>query len=357
MARVVTSSFEQWRSDDQRWLKDHLPFLGEVFQWFLKHYEWPEVGPLQHAIYQTGDRTTDVREIANARPTIPGQFALAVKPTIPLGARHLLRIPEARTLLTVTVAATQQAVAKFLAAVPGQQVSLSRSEIQLATPGQRSTLKLLPNFVTSDQPTFGGGGGDEEWVLGIYSDLVMEFEGVKDPSDYVDRQLHIIRGWCDQYDARAGLTQSGGPYRAFIVMPFEKPWSDAVHSFIRRAIEAFDGNVVPIRADEIAAPGKITNQIVEELASCDLVVADITGNNANVAWELGYAFAHDKPCAILRSKKARGRAPFDIYDHRRTDYSPEPTADEEQRLIRSIEAAIDLLRSVAERVDVGAIFK
>jgi len=342
----MTSSFEQWRSKDQLWLEENFRLLTEVFQWFLRRGEWPEVEALQHAMFQTGDRTTKVREIANSRPSIPGQFSLAFKPTIPLGARHLIRIPAAATLLTVTVVATRLAVAKFLSAEPGEHVSLVSLEIQGLTLGQASTLERLPNFTMSDNPTaFAGGGGTPDWTVGIDRDLVMEFEGIESSSDYVDRQLRVIRGWCDEYDIRTGSVQKNEPYKGFIVMPFGEPWSDTVHSLIRRANDALDGRIVSIRADDIADPGRITNQIAEQLANCDFVIADITGNNPNVAWELGYAFAYNKPAVLLRSKDAEGQAPFDIYDHRWTEYSAVPTDEEERRLTKALEATITLLTS------------
>ncbi len=92
------------------------------------------------------------------------------------------------------------------------------------------------------------------------------------------------------------------------------------------------------RADRIDKTGRITDQIVEKLRTCDVVIADITGNNSNVAWELGYAYARGKPCAIVMQKG--NTAPFDIYDHRRVDYSSTPTAEEEERLAAILRNAI-----------------
>jgi hypothetical protein len=42
------------------------------------------------------------------------------------------------------------------------------------------------------------------------------------------------------------------------------------------------GYKAPIRADSLNEPGRITSQITTLLMEADLVIADLTGNNANV---------------------------------------------------------------------------
>jgi hypothetical protein len=51
----------------------------------------------------------------------------------------------------------------------------------------------------------------------------------------------------------------------------------------------------PIRADQLPEPGRITSQVVELLKSADLVIADLTGYNANVYYELSFRHAIGRP--------------------------------------------------------------
>lgn len=43
---------------------------------------------------------------------------------------------------------------------------------------------------------------------------------------------------------------------------------------------------------------------MEEIQAADVIVADITGLNGNVMWELGYAHAYGKPAIILNQDVA-----------------------------------------------------
>ena len=342
-------SFEQWRARDEQWREENPDLLKEVFQWFLTHGEWPDVAPFQHSLFQKGDRATKVQSVANARPAIPGHFAPGMLPSIWLGARHLLQMKDADTLLKLTVKATKAAVDAFLSApVPGKPVSLRSAAVGASTPEQLSTLPLIPNFVGGDQPApLVGGGTVNDWVMGVNEPVVMEFERVESSEDYVARQLRIIKGWCAEYDARRGAIERGGPYRAFIVMPFEEPWSETSRAFLDAVLDSLKGEeeIEAVRADDVDAPGRITLQIIDLLESCDFIIADITGNNANVGWELGFAYSRSKPCAIVRCGDYTESAPFDIYDHRRTDYSGDPTLSQAERLKRMVKAAIEQVRN------------
>ncbi len=68
------------------------------------------------------------------------------------------------------------------------------------------------------------------------------------------------------------------------------------------------------RADEISKPGLITAQIVERLLGAPLVVADLTGGNENVYYELAIRHAANKP--VIHIIAAGEDAPFDVKDMR-----------------------------------------
>ena len=72
------------------------------------------------------------------------------------------------------------------------------------------------------------------------------------------------------------------------------------------------------RADEIDQPGMITVQIIERLLTADLVVAYLTGQNANVFYELAIRHAAKKP--IVHLYKSGETLPFDVSQLRAIKY-------------------------------------
>ncbi|MEV7212324.1 hypothetical protein AB0O31_04445 [Kitasatospora cineracea] len=65
----------------------------------------------------------------------------------------------------------------------------------------------------------------------------------------------------------------------------------------------------PTRADLIAQPGEITEQVCRYVMHADVVVADVTGGNPNVMYELGIRHLLGRPTVQLGE---HGRLPFDI---------------------------------------------
>lgn len=65
-----------------------------------------------------------------------------------------------------------------------------------------------------------------------------------------------------------------------------------------------------IRSDEISEPGSITTQVINHILNAPVLVADLTGNNANVFYELAVRHAIRKPYVQIVQKGER--IPFDV---------------------------------------------
>jgi hypothetical protein len=66
----------------------------------------------------------------------------------------------------------------------------------------------------------------------------------------------------------------------------------------------------PIRADQISEPGLINNQVIRYLINSQLVIADLTGHNPNVFYELAIRHFLKKP--LLQIIRKGEKIPFDI---------------------------------------------
>src|SRR6266480_2468466 len=69
-----------------------------------------------------------------------------------------------------------------------------------------------------------------------------------------------------------------------------------------------------VRADELPHPGSITHQIISLLYNAELVIADLTGSNANVAYELAVRHAFNRVSIHLIDRE--DDIPFDLKDER-----------------------------------------
>ncbi|MDQ3305226.1 MAG: hypothetical protein M3535_04470, partial [Actinomycetota bacterium] len=69
-----------------------------------------------------------------------------------------------------------------------------------------------------------------------------------------------------------------------------------------------------LRADRISESGRITQQVIQHITDDDLVIADLTGSNPNVYYELALRHALSKPFVQLLT--GTDPLPFDIADQR-----------------------------------------
>jgi hypothetical protein len=98
--------------------------------------------------------------------------------------------------------------------------------------------------------------------------------------------------------------------KVFIAMPFSG--TDNIREAIRRA--ANSAGVRALFVDELSSPGRITDQIIEEIRTSDACVVDISNHNPNVLWEMGFSQAIGKEVILLSQRKEDFF--FDAYDMR-----------------------------------------
>ena len=94
----------------------------------------------------------------------------------------------------------------------------------------------------------------------------------------------------------------------FVMMPFGT-WMDIYYRDIFvPAIK--DAGLEPVRADELFSTGSVIEQIWEQISRAKVLLADLTGKNANVFYELGLAHAAQKP--VVFTTGSLDDVPFDL---------------------------------------------
>jgi len=141
----------------------------------------------------------------------------------------------------------------------------------------------------------------------------------------------------------------------FVIQPFDsggkfdKRFSDIYRPSIEAAgIEAY-------RVDEDPNVSVPIDAIEEGIRSADICLADITNDNPNVWYELGYAFALGRPVVMVCSEERSGRKyPFDIQHRSIIPYLADAPSDFDnlrEKLTVRLKAHIDrgeVLRNIAE---------
>lgn len=94
----------------------------------------------------------------------------------------------------------------------------------------------------------------------------------------------------------------------FVMMPFGQ-WMDSYYREIYvPAIR--EAGLEAVRADELFSTGSVIEQIWEQISRAKVLLADLTGKNANVFYELGLAHAANKPVVFTTGQLED--VPFDL---------------------------------------------
>jgi nucleoside 2-deoxyribosyltransferase len=130
----------------------------------------------------------------------------------------------------------------------------------------------------------------------------------------------------------------------FVVMPFESKFDD-VYATIKATVETASRRSIRCsRLDETKPAGRITDRLLKELCATSICIVDLTGNNPNVMWEMGYAMALGKPLVVITQNISA--LPFDVREMQSLEYDRshlrETLGHPLKRIVRDTIAAVQL---------------
>ena len=104
----------------------------------------------------------------------------------------------------------------------------------------------------------------------------------------------------------------------FVLMPFDSSFDDVYKLGIKETIKNIDPKIVVERLDEQLFSEGMLTRIYNQIEKADLVLADMTGKNSNVFYEVGYAHAKEKSVVLIT--KEASDIPFDLKHYRHIVY-------------------------------------
>src|SRR5712692_6893487 len=107
---------------------------------------------------------------------------------------------------------------------------------------------------------------------------------------------------------KASLVPAAPKDICFTIMPFGGWLDDYYETIYCPAIQAV--GLEPHRADDLFRPSTIVNDIWAYTKRAKLLIADLTGKNPNVFYELGLAHALGKPAILVA--ESMDDIPFDL---------------------------------------------
>ena len=118
----------------------------------------------------------------------------------------------------------------------------------------------------------------------------------------------------------------GSPKGVFVAIPSGKKFKSIYRDLINEPLENAGFRVT--RAQDLSSARNILQDIIQGIERADVVVADLTGLNPNVFYEVGVAHALQKPVILLTQDI--DKLPFDLQQYRTIPYSTK--FDKAQRL-------------------------
>ena len=131
--------------------------------------------------------------------------------------------------------------------------------------------------------------------------------------------------------------------RVFGVMPFEASFKAIWKSVLAKAAQ--EKSYDPCRADDLLESTELLDYILRHIREDRATIADVTGSNPNVMFELGYAHGRGKP--FFLSTQSIADLPFDLRGFNATEYKN--YAGSKSRLKGKLAAFLSKLRMEERR--------
>jgi response regulator RpfG family c-di-GMP phosphodiesterase len=134
--------------------------------------------------------------------------------------------------------------------------------------------------------------------------------------------------------------RAAGMHQALVLMPFKEEFDEVYRVAIKEPLTEMGYKCE--RIDELTFVGDVVQKLYDKLEYAGLIIADMTGLNPNVFYELGYADALKKTVILVTQTAAN--VPFDVRARRFITY--------EGGMLQLKERLIDTVKSLEDASEV-----
>lgn len=119
--------------------------------------------------------------------------------------------------------------------------------------------------------------------------------------------------------------------RCFVIQPFDEggPYDKRYRDVLLPAIQ--DAGLEAYRVDEDRSSSVLIDDIENNIRSSEICLADITPDNPNIWYEVGFAFADNRPVVMICAKPRPTKPPFDV-QHRHIIYYTQDSLSDFKKL-------------------------
>lgn len=199
----------------------------------------------------------------------------------------------------------------------------------------------------------GGMNNDAQMVLLERTKITL------DGLEYLEKNKNYDKAYKELIQVKKGSESMDKDYekKCFIVSPISGENTD-----VRRRADSLIKNIIApvldargmdyVRIDLVNETGKISDKIMKYLKESCLVISDVTGNNPNVFFEVGYRYGIDKPQILLA--ETYDDIPFDIKDENiiKYDFHVDKIQKVKEKLAKTIENTLREYSKKKEEVEV-----
>lgn len=134
--------------------------------------------------------------------------------------------------------------------------------------------------------------------------------------------------------------------RCFVIQPFDEggPYDKRYRDVLLPAIK--DAGLDAYRVDEDPSSSVLIDDIENNIRSSEICLADITPDNPNIWYEVGFAFANNRPVVMICAKPRPKDPPFDVR-HRHLIYYKQDSPSDFAKLKADVTERTDIATSLS----------